>query len=507
MTKSNIYKRKPIGVSDNSRKIKQGYIFVAIKGETHDGNDYIEQAFENGAILALSDDIKIVNKLKGKFNITFVEDARKMLADLTIIFGGKKCEKILAVTGTNGKSSVVHYIGQLSSLCGKSAASIGTLGVNRYFAKNAVVTKSNNNFNINLTTPAAQELEAILCDLKAQNIDLCALEASSIGLDQERLRGRIFASIGFTNFSQDHLDYHHTMGNYLNAKLKIFVENMNENSVAVINAKIKEYDIIQNLLKKHKRKYISLREEAQGATDKETDTYTNLAHTSDTDFKYKIMSQNQEHQRFMLYNYKCEFIAQTNILGSYQIENIIMAMLMLKACGFDLSELVKFVPLITPPPGRLERVANIGIGARIFIDYAHTPESLERALLALKHIATLNSGKLICIFGCGGDRDKSKRKLMGKIASEIADIIIVTDDNPRNEDAQLIRNDILSGCKSSALEIGNRKEAIKYGVGIITDHDILIIAGKGHEEYQIIGQTKFPFSDKHEAINALEELL
>ncbi|WP_347938921.1 UDP-N-acetylmuramoyl-L-alanyl-D-glutamate--2,6-diaminopimelate ligase [Rickettsia oklahomensis] len=449
------------GLSTNSRNIKEGEVFFAIKGQDVDGNDFINDALNKGAVLVITDNEKntAINK------VIYVEDLRKALYEVIEIFYSKKPKNLIAVTGTNGKSSVVSYIAQLYSLLGKKAASIGTIGV-EVFGCDCFIHDVPE-----LTTFDYLSFRKIAHNLAEVGIEYLAFEASSHGLDQARLGEEKVNIACFTSFSQDHLDYHHTKENYLLAKLKLFTDHLLPHSISILNSDIEEIELIKAYLNKLNIKFITV-----GINGCLKITRVNS-------------SLNGQSIDFTFNNSKYSF--NTSIVGSFQASNLLIAALSGYYTGIALDKVIGSLVEVKPVKGRMQRIAN----TNIFVDYAHTPDALEKALLELKNIQVLGS-KLNVIFGCGGNRDKTKRSLMGQIAVKLADNVIITDDNPRLEDPKLIRAEIISGIdKAHYIEIENREEAIKYGVNNLKQYDILLIAGKGHENYQIIGDKKIPFDD------------
>ena len=498
------------GLSINSKTVKDKDVFFAIKGQNVDGNDFIKDALDQAAALVITDNKKniVIDK------VIYIEDVQAALYEAIEIFYPKKPKNLIAVTGTNGKSSVVSYIAQTYSLLGKKAASIGTIGVEIFGCDNLI------NDVPELTTLAYLSFRKIAHNLAENGIEYLAFEASSHGLDQARL-GEIKVNIAcFTSFSQDHLDYHHTKENYLLAKLKLFTRHLSR---------------------------FASREEFKGDTERRTAAYTSDRTDSSTGSTYKlpleakfgkmstdhllhgglaILNSDIEEIEFVkdyLHNHNIKFITvgkkgdleitringslkgqninftfnnreynfNTPIIGSFQASNLLIAAFSVHYTGFDFNKIIEILTQVKPVKGRMERIGN----TNIFVDYSHTPDALEKALTELKNIK-LRDSKLSVVFGCGGNRDKTKRSIMGQIAAKLADTIIITDDNPRNENPKLIRTEIISGIdKADYTEIANREEAIKYGINNLKQDDILLIAGKGHENYQIIGDKKLPFDD------------
>ncbi len=469
-------------VTSDSKEAKKGVAFVAIRGALFDGNHFIESAVIQGSNLIFTDNIDIYSMYKDKMHIELVDNSRKILAALSCYLYYKSPNRLFAVTGTNGKSSVVHYLGQFLSLLGLNSASIGTIGVLLY--------KQNGDIDVlresGLTTENAVLFNKELWQLKENGIEYCAIEASSIGIDQYRLYGRVYEVAGFTSFSVDHLDYHKNMDEYLAVKLRLFSEYQNEDSIAVINSDMDEFPHISGFLRKVGRKILTIGENG--------------------DFKIEMQESAYEGQRFCLSYDSKKYDVETSIIGRFQVYNIVMAIAMLSCIDIKLDCLVDLVHKLSAPLGRLERVSESGKGASIYVDYSHTPDSLEKALQELRHSADKGQGKLIVIFGCGGDRDATKRPLMGGIASKYADLVIVTDDNPRSEYPSDIRKQIMVGCKN-AVEISSRKEAIAYGINNMQTGDLILIAGKGHENYQIYRNKIIEFSDKKVTKDLLSGLI
>ncbi|HJD58950.1 MAG TPA: UDP-N-acetylmuramoyl-L-alanyl-D-glutamate--2,6-diaminopimelate ligase [Rickettsia endosymbiont of Ceroptres masudai] len=454
-------KHKVKGLSINSKTVKENDIFFAIKGQNVDGNDFINDALNQAVALVMTDNEK--NSSIDK--VIYVEDVQAALYEAIEIFYPKKPKNLIAVTGTNGKSSVVSYIAQTYSLLGKKAASIGTIGVEIFGCDNLI------NDVPELTTLDYLSFRKIAHNLAKNNIEYLAFEASSHGLKQARL-GEIKVNIAcFTSFSQDHLDYHHTKENYLLAKLKLFTEHLLQGGLAILNSDIEEIEFIKDYLRNHNIKFITVGKKG----DVQITKINGSLKGQDINFTFNDKA----------YNF------HTSIIGSFQASNLLIAALSIHYIGFDFNKIIEILTQVKPVKGRMERIGN----TNIFVDYSHTPDALEKALTELQNVK-LRDNKLNVVFGCGGNRDKTKRSLMGQIAARLADNVIITDDNPRHEDPKLIRAEIISGIeKADYTEIANREEAIKYGINNLKQDDILLIAGKGHENYQIIGDKKLPFDD------------
>ncbi|MDY6408152.1 MAG: UDP-N-acetylmuramoyl-L-alanyl-D-glutamate--2,6-diaminopimelate ligase, partial [Pseudomonadota bacterium] len=374
--------------------------------------------------------------------------------------------KKVAVTGTNGKTSTVYYVQQLLNKSGIKAASLGTIGVNR----------GDSHIGGSMTTPDAVTLNRTLCELQSDGVQVVALEASSHGLDQGRLKGLNFRAGAFTNLTQDHLDYHGTMESYLKAKEKLFSECLGENGVAVLNADIPEFEHLKNIAQEKGERIISY-----GKNGREL----------------KLISQKPcpKGQEVVFDAYGKRYQVSLQISGAFQVMNLFAAMGLCIGVGTSLETLIPLLPDLKAPTGRLELMGALGNGARVFVDYAHTPDAVERVLRSLKDYAV---GRLICVMGCGGNRDKSKRPLMGASAQKYADIVYVTDDNPRFEDPADIRQAILTACPKG-VEYDNREVAIHTAVGQLEAGDILAILGKGHETGQTVNGVTYAMDDRVEA--------
>lgn len=468
-------------LSCDSRLAQAGNIFFALQGTNSNGNKFIDQVIEKNIKFIVTDDPRSLensNIFTNQVNIALVSNARAALMEALDILYPLLPKQIVSATGTNGKSSVVSYCRQLYSLLGQSSASIGTIGVE--CSKNIpAISKILDQIPL-LTTPDLISIRHILHILAENQVNYAAFEASSHGLDQKRLEGIKVHAACFTSFSQDHLDYHQNMDAYLLAKLKLFTNNLLPSAFAVINSEIEQLDFIKNYLQQHNIKFLTV------GTKGDVDI---------TNTKQSVLAQDIS---FTYQNKKYNF--STKIIGSFQASNLLIATMMVHATGFPFEDIIAKLPEVQAVKGRLERVDN----SNIFVDYAHTPDALEKTLLELKKIKPMN-GLLKVIFGCGGDRDSSKRPKMGKIASEIADQLIITDDNPRTEQAELIRQQIIEGVtNSNYLEIADREAAITQTINNLEKNDILLIAGKGHEDYQIIGTQKLPFSDFEVAMKILK---
>ncbi|WP_273783563.1 UDP-N-acetylmuramoyl-L-alanyl-D-glutamate--2,6-diaminopimelate ligase [Bartonella sp. AU15XJBT] len=458
------------GISADSRQVLPGYVFVAVQGKQGDGRHYINDAIKRGARAIVTDCQAIFEDLS--VPILRVLNVRHSLALAAARFYGSQPETVVAVTGTSGKTSVVSFIRQIWTHVGLCAASIGTVGV---------VSPKRNDYG-SLTTPDPVVLHRLLCEISHEGVTHAALEASSHGLDQGRLDGVRLTAGAFTNLGRDHMDYHRCVEDYLRAKMRLFDTLLPVSAPALIFADDVYSQKVIDVVTQARRRVLTIGRKGQFITINRV-----------------------EHQR----SKQCIECRVENkiytfdlpLAGDFQVANALVAAGLAIATGISPRKVFSALETLQGAPGRLELVGKTEKNAPVYIDYAHKPEALEQVLLSVR---PFTQGRLVVVFGCGGDRDQGKRALMGKIAADKADIVIVTDDNPRTEMPEKIRKDILQAVPT-AIEIADRGEAISYGVGLLKAGDTLIIAGKGHEDGQIIGQTTYPFSDRLKAIEALED--
>ena len=461
-TKKNYQNISIKGISFDSRKIKKGYVFFAIIGTKTPVIKFINEAILKGASVVIGN--KKVKYKNHKIPFILVKDVRKSLAEACSNFYKKKPKNIIAVTGTNGKSSVADFFYQILSFNKISAASIGTLGI---------VSKKYNK-KINLTSIDPLSLHKNLEILAEKKIDNVILEASSHGLDQKRL-DNINIKIGiFTNLSHDHLDYHKNMKNYLNSKMYLFNNLLNKNSKIITDEENKEFEIIKKIARKRKIKKITI-----GSKSSKIKVLHNRYKGKKQIVKISINSK--------------IFQLEIPLIGYFQVKNLLMSILAASACGLNINKIFKQINKIKSVPGRLECVANLKNNSNIIVDFAHTPDALEQSLIAIKKQF---KKEIIIVFGCGGERDKKKRSLMGKIAKKYCRKVFITDDNPRNENPKQIRNSIIKSCKKIAIDIGSRRQAIKTAIKELRSNEILLVAGKGHEKIQDYGNKIINFSDQ-----------
>ena len=449
------------GIQNNSKNIKKGDLFVAIKGSSKNGVNFINEAIDSGASAVLTSD-KTLNSSDYKVPIIFDENPRKKLSEISKLFFPNTPEIICGVTGTNGKTSTVDFLYQIWTLLDINAARIGTLGV-----------KSKEfNFETKNTTPDPIDLHKIINNLSLSGVSHLALEVSSHAIDQCRINSIDFNSACFTNLSLDHLDYHNSLENYSNTKFSLFKNILPLHGTSVICIEGKEGKNLSKELKLLNKKTMEIGKNAE---------FINIESIK----KYKKGKE-------IKITFKGEPFSF--ILGFdpyFQILNVLCAAGLAITSGCNYKKVFSVLDKIKPVKGRYELVKSHN-HSDIIIDYAHTPEALSNVLQDIKKETI---GKIILVFGCGGYRDKSKRPLMGKVAKKYCDEIIITNDNPRDEDPAIIANQILKGCPGARI-IHDRGEAIKFGISKIKNNDVLLIAGKGHEEFQITGNHKIPFSDR-----------
>jgi UDP-N-acetylmuramoyl-L-alanyl-D-glutamate--2,6-diaminopimelate ligase len=454
------------GLTADSRTLKRGDMFVAIAGTKTDGHRFMDFVIARGAAAILAERPPLL-PLHKVFPFVRVRNARRALALMAAKFYPRQPETIAAVTGTSGKTSVAAFTRQIWSALGYRAASIGTIGI---------VSPSGETYG-SLTTPDPVALHRSLDALAGEGVTHLAIEASSHGLDQYRLDGLRIAAAAFTNITRDHLDYHPSFEAYFAAKLRLFEELVEPGGGAVIDADHEHAEAVMTAAKARGLSIISVGRKGTGIR---------LAESVIDGFAQNLRIEHGGKS----------FRVRLPLVGEFQVENALVAAGLAVATGADPAKVFPALEHLVGAKGRLELVGT-SRGAPIFIDYAHKPDALAKALEALRPAV---SGRLIVVFGAGGDRDRGKRPLMGAVATARADRVIVTDDNPRSEDAAAIRAAIMAEARG-AVEIGDRREAIRSAVAELRPGDILLIAGKGHETGQIIGDRVVPFSD-HEAVAA-----
>ncbi|HEU4809661.1 MAG TPA: UDP-N-acetylmuramoyl-L-alanyl-D-glutamate--2,6-diaminopimelate ligase [Sphingomicrobium sp.] len=446
------------GFAIDHRKVTKGNVFGAFRGAAFNGEDFIPAAVEHGAVAVVaSPDVKVERAVH-----LADERPRKLFAELASKYFAPYPETVVAVTGTNGKTSTVEMTRQIWRMLGARSASIGTLGV----------TTSDDQVKTGLTTPDIVTFLSNMAGLKRMGISHVAYEASSHGLDQYRAEGVPLAAVAFTNFSRDHLDYHPTMDAYFEAKMRLFDEVAEPGRAAVIwTDDPKSAQVIER------------------AKRRGLDVMT-IGRSGET-IRLVEQSPTPLGQTLQLEHGGKPYRLALPLIGAYQASNVMTAAALVLATGGGWRDVFSAMGRVAPVRGRLERAVISRAGAPVYVDYAHTPDALEAAIQALRpHV----EGKLITVFGAGGDRDQGKREPMGEVATRLSDVVIVTDDNPRSEDPAKVRADILAGAPG-AIEVAGRREAITKALEMAGSGDIVLLAGKGHETGQIVGTQVLPFDD------------
>jgi len=449
------------GLTSDSREVKPGFVFAALSGTQTDGGKFVVDALSKGAAAVVSD-----HAIDGAANATVplvqVDNARRALALAAARFYPRQPQVMAAVTGTAGKTSVASFLRQIWVSTGEPAAMIGTTGVDAPGKKTYG----------SLTTPDPVLLQSLLDDLARDGVTHCSMEASSHGLVQCRLDGVLLSVAGFTNLGRDHLDYHDTVEDYLAAKVRLFDTLMQPGQPAVIFTDDAFSDAVLDVAKAR-----GLSIQSVGRTG--------------TLIGLKRVEQHRTAQVVELQHDGRLYRVDLPLAGEFQLANALVAAGMAIASGSDADAVFAALDDLKGAKGRLEKIGQTQDGAPVYVDYAHKPEALESVLTALRPYTT---GRLSVVFGCGGDRDPGKRPIMGEIATRLADDVIVTDDNPRTEEAAAVRAAIMAAAPG-AREVGDRRMAIFEAVQNLKSGDTLVVAGKGHEEGQIVGTTVLPFSD------------
>jgi UDP-N-acetylmuramoyl-L-alanyl-D-glutamate--2,6-diaminopimelate ligase len=468
------------GVTADSRQVRPGFLFAALNGVRTDGRRFAAEAVAKGAAAILTDDpAALTLDAASRRRVAIVADPnpQRALALAASRFYPARPETIAAVTGTNGKTSVAHFTREIWQALGHKSASLGTLG--------CVVGDERRPGA--LTTPDPVALHRTLSELALGGVDHAAIEASSHGLAQYRLDGIAFAAAAFTNLTRDHLDYHGDMDSYRAAKERLFTALLAPGGTAVLNADSGEFARLAALLRARGCKII-----AYGAG-------------AGADMRLVSRMPRRAGQRISLALFGAPHEVELKLIGDFQASNVLAALGLAVAGGSDPGQAAAALPLLTAVPGRMQLAGEVVFGtsavAPIFVDYAHTPDALATVLAAARPHA---EGRLCVVFGAGGDRDKGKRPLMGKVAAELADLVYITDDNPRGEAPGEIRRAILAAAPN-AIEIGDRRGAIAAAIAAIAPGDVLVIAGKGHETGQIVGGETLPFDDVVVAREAIAE--
>jgi UDP-N-acetylmuramoyl-L-alanyl-D-glutamate--2,6-diaminopimelate ligase len=458
-----------LGITADSRQVRPGFLFAALPGTKDDGRRFIAEAAARGAVAVLAPPDTVLPPEAAHLVLVADPNPRRRLARMAAAFHPRQPSHLVAVTGTNGKTSTAQFTRQLWQALGHPAGALGTLGV---VAPGLVRAGE-------LTTADPVSLHADLAALAEAGVEHVALEASSHGLDQHRLDGLRLAAAAFTNLTHEHLDYHGTMEAYFAAKAALFDRLLPPGATAVLNADAEQFPALAAVAARRSLSVFSFG--AAGAGIK----VTPQPHGQTVDLVV------------------CGHRARVSLplVGRFQVWNAMAALGLVVATGADPREAAEALGEVSGVRGRMELVGTRANGGAVFVDYAHKPNALESVLAALRPHA---AGRLWVVFGCGGDRDRAKRPMMGEIAARLADRVVVTDDNPRTEDPAAIRAAVMAGCPD-ATEIGDRAEAIAHAVASLAAGDVLVVAGKGHEPYQIVGTDVRAFDDAEVARRAVAD--
>ena len=464
------------GIAVDSRAVKDGFLFAAMPGSRVHGAEFIQYALRMGAVAVLTDaeGAEIAADLMADAGtaVVITDAPREALSRAAALWSGAQPQTMVAITGTNGKTSVSTFVRQIWIEMDLPAVNLGTTGVEGAWAA-----------PLAHTTPEPITLHRTLAEAAQNGITHAAMEASSHGLDQRRLDGVTLRAAGFTNFTQDHLDYHETFEAYFDAKAGLFSRVLPEDGTAVINIDDPKGVDMAAIAKARGCEVITV---GRDGGDLHLTAQRFDATGQDLRFDWRGKT----------------FQKRLNLIGGFQGDNVLLAAGLVIACGGDPADVFDTIPHLTTVRGRMQLAATRDNGAAVFVDYAHTPDAVATALAAMRpHVM----GRLIAIVGAGGDRDAGKRPLMGEAAAQNADLVIVTDDNPRSEDPASIRAAVLQGAPG-ATEVGDRAEAILRGVDMLGPGDALLIAGKGHETGQVVGDDILPFDDVEQASVAVAAL-
>ncbi len=462
------------GLAVDSREVKAGTLFAAMPGSRVHGAEFIQYAVRMGAVAVLTDraGAEIASDHLDGIAVVLADDPRATLSRTAALWFGGQPDTMVAVTGTNGKTSVATFVRQIWIELELAAVNLGTTGVEGAWTA-----------PLAHTTPEPITLHRILAEARDNGITHAAMEASSHGLDQRRLDGVTLTAAGFTNFTQDHLDYHHTFEAYFDAKAGLFARVLPEDGTAVINMDDPRGVDMAAIARARGQKVLSV---GRDGGDLHLSAQRFDSTGQDVRFDYAGKA----------------FTARLPLIGGFQADNVMLACGLVIACGAEPAHVFETLPHLGTVRGRMQLAATRENGAAVFVDYAHTPDAVATALSAMRpHVM----GRLIAVIGAGGDRDAGKRPLMGQAAAQNADVVFVTDDNPRSEDPATIRAAVMEGCPE-AHEVGDRAEAILRAVDALGPGDALLIAGKGHETGQIVGDDILPFDDAEQASVAVAAL-
>lgn len=457
------------GLAVDSREVKDGYLFAALPGTRVHGGEFIQFALRMGAAAVLTDaegaEIAAKELAASDAALIVAEDPRQALAGAAALWFGAQPQTIVAVTGTNGKTSIATFVRQIWSELGLAAINLGTTGVEGAWTA-----------PLAHTTPEPITLHRALAEAAENGVTHAAMEASSHGLEQRRLDGVHLTAAGFSNFTQDHLDYHETFEAYFNAKAGLFDRVLPQDGTAVINLSDPKGAQVRDIATARGQSVLTV-----GAEGADLCLLNQRFDATGQDLRFSYQGKTYQ--------------TRLNLIGGFQAENILLACGLVIAAGEDPDRVFETLPHLTTVRGRMQLAATRENGATVFVDYAHTPDAVSTALKAMRpHVM----GRLIAIVGAGGDRDATKRPLMGQAAADNADVVFVTDDNPRSEDPATIRAAVMLGAPD-ATEVGDRAEAILRGIDALQPGDALLIAGKGHETGQIVGDQVLPFDDAEQA--------
>lgn len=479
------------GLTADSRAVRAGFLFAALpsslkNGRGKDGRDFVAAAIAGGASVILAPEGSSLN-VPAEVTVIYAKNPRRALAKIAAAFSGDQPDHIVAVTGTNGKSSIVTFCRQLWTSLKVGGASLGTIGISATLPDGRRIEKPGA-----LTTPDPVSLHRDLAELAAEGVTHVAMEASSQGLDQHRMDGARVTAAAFTNLTRDHLDYHGDMQQYFEAKLRLLTEVLAPRGIAILNRDMAEFTQAAAACALRGIRVIDV-----SATDTRAAIHVRAR---------KPLPEGQYLDVSILGE---DFSLELPLVGDFQAMNALMALALVTAENPDDPALrhraVAALKTLDSVRGRLELAGTLPNGAAVYVDYAHTPDGLDTMLQALRPHTT---GRLHVVFGCGGDRDPGKRPQMAAIAAARADHVIVTDDNPRSEDAAAIRDQVMAGIPAgrTAANIGGRREAIAAGIAALQAGDILVVAGKGHEQGQIVGTTVIPFDDVTEVKKIIDHL-
>lgn len=470
--------RAVTSVQYDSRKCSEDALFVAITGLQADGHDFIEQAIERGArVIVVEREVEVPTTV----SLVLVPNSRQALAQIAHIWHDKPSQKlrVFGITGTNGKTTCTFILKHLLEAMGEKVGIIGTTG---NYIGNEVIPSS-------FTTPEAPELCTLLNDMRRRGATAVAMEVSSHALSLERVHAMTFAGAVFTNLTQDHLDFHSTMDAYAEAKKRLF-DMLPEDAIAVANADDQYSDFML----------------------KDTQVSKRLLFGRSARANVRIAREHLSFTRTELQLQIGETVLETSmpLIGKFNSDNLAACVAVVSALGYDMHILNETIQnRVQGAPGRMQRLTLLDGQAVAIVDYAHTPDALEKALLACRELRDTSApdGRIFCVMGCGGNRDRTKRPTMGTLAAELADIVILTSDNPRNEDPLAILDDILAGIPkekfTTTTVLADRREAIRHAIGQVQSGDIVLVAGKGHENYQILGSERIHFDDVEEIQSAV----